>query len=417
MPPGARLLAAMPRSLLLCLPLLASVSAQYGPDPPGTPSDFKCAWRKLAAKYAHINRPDADAKVHDSLQLSEYCKDTPRPNEAALPAVFPPPSSSDSPPPVDAVYADAEQGSDSTGTGTRSKPFASIQKAVNVAATKPAGSRHVVLRNGTFYLSQTVQIPHAAHGLVIEGMAGEAAWVSGGTKLDKIKWKPHNLTHDMNIWAADLSAFNLKDVPGLRVNGRRVSPARYPNADPELTFWPTGYMTSDGSRPCSGFNVSCGSREPCEVGCGATWKAPKIAPKPNPAHVVNVTESSHARLWDVQFTHCTYCPSGSFSCYATRPQSHLDCAASLHLSAPQLILRWFCRQRRHRWHLLDLRTPFFILVLVSSVFCGMWRLLHMEYSRGHRLPYSNAAEVRPRAPHQQRPRGRMARRSLGQLAF
>jgi hypothetical protein len=97
--------------------------------------------------------------------------------------------------------------------------------------------------------------------------------------------------------------------------GRRVSPARYPNADPETTFWPTGYMTSAGSRPCSGFNVSCGGRQPCDVGCAATWKDPKIAPKPNPATVVNITDPARSRLWDAQFSHYAGGIGGTCSIY------------------------------------------------------------------------------------------------------
>ena len=293
-------------------------SAQYGPDPPDTPPAFKCAWRKLAAKYAHVNRPDADAKVYDALQLGQYCgsAEYPRPDEAALPTVFPPREGGPSAPPPAGVFADADRGSDDTGTGTAAAPFATIQKAVDAAATKPADERRVILRNGTFHPAATVQIPHGAHGLSIEGMAGEEAWVSGGTKLDPIDWKPHNLSGGMNIWKADLSRFKLSEVPGLRVNGRRVTPARYPNADPETSFWPTGYMTSSGSRPCAGFNVSCGTREPCTAGCGATWKAPKIAPKPDPATVVNVTDPLHSREWDNQFTHYAGGIGGTCSIYS-----------------------------------------------------------------------------------------------------
>ena len=62
-------------------------------------------------------------------------------------------------------------------------------------------------------------------------------------------------------------------------------------------------MTSQGSRPCAGFNVSCGTREECEVGCSVSWKEPKISPKPNPAQVVSVSEPNRSRMWDVQFTH------------------------------------------------------------------------------------------------------------------
>jgi hypothetical protein len=52
-----------------------------------------CAWRQLAFERAHANRPDADAKVHDALQLSKFCEGSVRPDESSLPTVFPPPAS------------------------------------------------------------------------------------------------------------------------------------------------------------------------------------------------------------------------------------------------------------------------------------------------------------------------------------
>ena len=281
------------------------VAAQYGPDPDNTPPEFMCAWRKLAAKYAKINRPDAEAKTFDALQLSKYCKGAVRPAESALPAVFPPPRSSLPSAekfPAGAVFVDAERGA-AGNAGTEAAPLTDIQAAVTAACAQAGATKSVVLRNGTYYLSKTVQIPADCHGLTIAGAAGEAAWVSGGTNLAAIKWVAHNLTHGMNIWKADLSKYGLKAIPGLRVNGRRVSPARYPNADPEATFWPVGYMTSKESRPCAGFNVSCGTRAPCRVGCGARWKDPAIAPKPNKAQTVRVNDSALSRNWDVQFTH------------------------------------------------------------------------------------------------------------------
>lgn len=181
--------------------------------------------RKLAAKYAKLNRPDAEAKVYDSLQLGVYCNDTTRPDEGDLPVVFPPPALADglpAAPPAGAVYADAGEGSDSTGTGSAASPYASLPKALAVAAAKPLGSRTVVLRAGTFFLKETVQVPVVA-GLSVQAMAGEEVWLSGGTLLSAISWVEHDLSDGMNIYKADLSAFGLTAIDGLRVDGRRVS--------------------------------------------------------------------------------------------------------------------------------------------------------------------------------------------------
>ena len=44
-------------------------------------------------------------------------------------------------------------------------------------------------------------------------MPGETVWVSGGQLLSPISWKQHDLSGGKNIWAADLSAFDLAKVP------------------------------------------------------------------------------------------------------------------------------------------------------------------------------------------------------------
>eukprot|EP01051_Picozoa_sp_SAG22_P004438 SAG22_NODE_237_length_14221_cov_37.207832_15_plen_96_part_00 len=80
-------------------------------------------------------------------------------------------------------------------------------------------------------------------------------------------------------------------------------------------------MTSAGSRPCAGFNTSCGGRTPCEVGCGASWLPPKIAPTPeNPAKVVQVTAAAQSREWDVQFTRYSGGIGGGIGRLAQRQQ-------------------------------------------------------------------------------------------------
>ena len=78
---------------VLAVALLAPLGAlaQYGPDPDGVPADFLCGWRKLALSYSSALRPDAAGLVHDALELHKYCNGTvPRPDDASLPAVFPP---------------------------------------------------------------------------------------------------------------------------------------------------------------------------------------------------------------------------------------------------------------------------------------------------------------------------------------
>ena len=110
-----------------------------------------------------------------------------------------------------------------------------------------------------------------------------------------------------NVWQADVSDAENIDwsygIPELRVDGARATQARYPNANPETQFWPTGYLTSD-----TGF-VPDGD-----------WLNPTIAPKPNTAIPVQVAGRGK---WESQFeaysggingTCSIYTPPFSFWC-------------------------------------------------------------------------------------------------------
>jgi hypothetical protein len=84
----------------------------------------------------------------------------------------------------------------------------------------------------------------------------------------------------------------LDSIATLRVDGRRLSPARYPNADPETQFWPIGYLTS----------------------ARRDWLAPQISPNPNPATLVDV--KSPNRDWDTQFSQYRGGINGTCSIYS-----------------------------------------------------------------------------------------------------
>ena len=110
-----------------------------------------------------------------------------------------------------------------------------------------------------------------------------------------------------NVWKADISNAENIDwsygIPELRVNGARVTQARYPNANPETQFWPTGYLTSNPRFAPDG-----------------DWLNPTIAPKPNTAIPVQVAGRGE---WESQFesysggingTCSIYTPPFSFWC-------------------------------------------------------------------------------------------------------
>eukprot|EP00755_Sulcionema_specki_P009472 Sspe_Gene.43788::Locus_21396_Transcript_1_1_Confidence_1.000_Length_2624::g.43788::m.43788 len=275
--------------VLAALAAVGCTLAQYGPDPEYSPAEFRCAWRRLAYNYSVALRPDGAEDVYDALQLGKYCTGStavPRPDKASLPRVFPPTSAV--PSGETTLYVDSAKGSDSN-PGTEAHPMRTIQAAVDKAGDK--SSAVIVLRKGTFYLGKPVEVTAKNSRLTIQNMPGEEVWLSGGVALEGLQWVEHNTTHGMNVWKADISKYGLSAVPALRINGRRISPARYPNADPETQFWPTGYLTSKRD----------------------DWLPSKIPPKPNQAKQVKVATPN--REWDDYFSHYSGGIGGTCAAY------------------------------------------------------------------------------------------------------
>merc|ERR1719266_521512 len=257
--------------LLLALPS----NGQYGPDPKNVPADFMCGWRKLALTYSKAVRPDSEALVYDALELHKYCNDTLRPDDSKLPKLFPPRFVTNLH--TTNIYVDSSTGSDSN-PGSIKQPLKTIAAAVT-AARKSGKGCTIFLRQGTFYLRSPVYLNSQDSDLTIQNYNGEEVWLSGGVLLEDLTWQPHQVNRATNIWKTNVSKYNLGKVLALRVNGSRVSPARYPNANPETEFWPIGYLTS---KP-------------------GDWLPPKISPKPNPALIVEV--STPNRAYESQFNH------------------------------------------------------------------------------------------------------------------
>ena len=258
------------------LSLLVCVDAQYGPDPPALPADAKCGWRKLAHKYATILRPDAAQLVGDALQIAAFCNES-----APLPLPRPPPS----PQAVSLTALHVYVGDDI---------------AAAIARARATGVKTVYLRGGVHHTSK-ITLGAADSGLTLAAYPGESPWLSGGVALKGLQWK----REQGRVWSASLAHLGVDaTVASLRVDGQRLSPARYPNADPEKDFWPTGYLTSSESFKSD----------------GGDWLDPTIDPgPPNPATEVNVT----VRGWDDQFrtysggiggTCAIYTPPFSFWC-------------------------------------------------------------------------------------------------------
>lgn len=275
------------RALASLTLLASSARAQgYAPDPKNVPPEFMCKWRSLSLEYSKILRPDAYSLVKEALDIEEYCNSSDIPAAPSSSALswttqadsgFAPPRRAAA---GDSVFVDCDKGSES-GSGSIDSPLKTLQAAVDMIKSK--GSKRdneIVVRASTCYQMKPVVVtPELGSNLTIRAYEGEQVWVSGGVKLNIKEWKPAtDLGKD--IWMADLSDMGLGNTKftGLRKNGMRMSPARFPNANPEVQVYPIGYLTSDTS----------------------DWLAPKISPKPNPAKLVDVDVPN--RDWDAYFS-------------------------------------------------------------------------------------------------------------------
>ena len=124
-------------------------------------------------------------------------------------------------------YVDAEKGEDSQ-TGTINSPFKTIPRAVEAARDAGYYST-IVLREGTFYLTDAIELDTRDKGLTIQNYQMEQVWISGG-KVIAPKWEKYNVdpSRSSNIYKADISSHGIRKIPGLRVNTKRGIRARYP---------------------------------------------------------------------------------------------------------------------------------------------------------------------------------------------
>ena len=118
--------------------------------------------------------------------------------------------------------------------GTKTKPFASISKAV-VEARKTKGSAVINIVEGTYYLNQPIVLtpedaPKGNETLTITNFNNRKVVISGSVPL-KLKWE----TYKNGIWQAKVTQNLLFDQ--LLVNGKLQPMARYPNYNPKAQYY------------------------------------------------------------------------------------------------------------------------------------------------------------------------------------
>jgi hypothetical protein len=157
------------------------------------PPSFDCAMRKLA--YAHgkqlLPRLGAFEPLFYALGLNEDCDAADLlaadANATAAAVVARQEAAA---PPDGSVYADAAKGVDGASCGTEDSPCKSVQ----VAADNAGAGGTVVLRGGTFHVTQAVLLTSQHSGLTIQAYPNESPVISGGVELNIAEWKPYNIT-------------------------------------------------------------------------------------------------------------------------------------------------------------------------------------------------------------------------------
>jgi len=210
------------------------------PLPTNVSPEFDCGMRKAAFAYGKklIPRQGEFESLYYALDLNnESCK-------VELPSVKSTSSStkkqkeditttSISSFPKNTIFV-SPVGNDDSNDGSESKPFQSIQHAIDKAAE--INSKLVVLHEGTYYLQETIMFTpkHSDIEIITHPLNTKDTVISGGILLKNVVWKHYPTTHTKNVYVTNVKEF-VKDskastpVPGLQINGKRRTRARYPN--------------------------------------------------------------------------------------------------------------------------------------------------------------------------------------------
>jgi hypothetical protein len=118
--------------------------------------------------------------------------------------------------------------------GTKTKPFASIERAL-IQARKTPGKVTIYLMGGTYYLNKPVVLTpedsrNESESLTITSFENQETIISGSAALN-LKWKAYK----NGIWQAKVDQNLIFDE--LFVNGQSQQIARYPNYNPKAQYY------------------------------------------------------------------------------------------------------------------------------------------------------------------------------------
>ena len=245
-------------------------SAQDEILPPGVSAELECDMRGAAFRFFQQIQPwqaaHAARHVFDALKLQAACN-------CSFPATF-----------FEerrqqrrqwrtatalgwSAHVDALHGKDGN-SGSIGQPLATLQAAVELSrgagpSTRP---RTIFLHGGKHYLASTLVLDGGKDSLLkIAAHSGNKipAILSGGVKLVTDGWRQsasHSRSRLPVFETTVTTALPSGAIPALRLNGRRMVPARYPNlvAPLETNRAPAGWLATNASMwlPPHRFNAS-----------------------------------------------------------------------------------------------------------------------------------------------------------------
>jgi hypothetical protein len=275
------------------LQIVAATAVAAHPDPSNL-AELDCAVSAFAAEFGAGLFPNDPAGVGHALHAAFHLPACPQHSGQPY-AASPPPRQSHGgggysaalpgPQPGGAttsIYVAPTTGSDSTGDGSITKPFASIHRAQLAVRVTPRSQRPpttVFLRAGTHYLGHTLTLTpedggrDAATPVVYSAYPGEAVTVSGGiplgTSQSPLTWMPLATSGNGSAFKAVLPAGAPLNFSTLFVDGERAIWARFPNGNNKDI---TGMCFSKAQRPIE-------TAHPCNGYAQATGT---VVPRPSP---------------------------------------------------------------------------------------------------------------------------------------
>ncbi|MBR9705695.1 hypothetical protein GOV14_01545 [Candidatus Pacearchaeota archaeon] len=122
---------------------------------------------------------------------------------------------------------------DDNNNGSMEYPFATIQKARETIRRTCANGVTVYIREGTYYLNETLEFDSrdsgvAGHPNKYVAYQNEEVVIKGSKKIPISEFT----TYSGNILQANLSDYDITEFYQMFMNSKRLIPARYPNYDP-----------------------------------------------------------------------------------------------------------------------------------------------------------------------------------------